>query len=781
MSRTRAALLAATFATCSLLPTLSTAQDAAGPAGAAAPASTPAAAGGTIAAVEVQGNQRIEEGTIRSYILVQPGDPFDPDRLDRSLKALYATGLFADVDLRRVGSNLVVRVAENPIVNRIAFEGNHKINDDALRPELLLRPRSVFTVKMAQADRQRILDLYARRGRFAATVEPKIVKLEQNRVDVVFEIHEGAETLISRIAVVGNKEFSEGRLKEVVGSREEAWWRFLSSADDYDPDRVNFDKELLRRFYFKHGYADFEVQNATAELAPDRSAFFLTFTVSEGERYKVGKVTLNSTLKHLDSAALQPVLDIQAGDWYDGDAVERNIQALTDAVHNRGFAFVDVKPRISRDKTKHTIDLVFDVGEGPRVYVERIDIVGNTRTEDKVIRREMQLAEGDAFNAALLRRSRQHLQDLNFFTNVQVNQQPGSAPDKVVVNTAIEEKATGELTLGGGYSSDIGALVNTGLHEHNFIGSGIDGGINAIVAQKETSVDLSVTDPYFLDRNIAAGFDLFHIDNNNQQISQYSERRSGVTIRAGYAFNEHLRQSWAYSLIQRDVYGVDSTASLYIKDLAGQSVLSQIGQTVTVDYRDSTLNPHTGWLVRAGTDFAGAGGTERFIRSKIDTVYYLPLDGLTGNADWGIAVSAGVGYLFTMGQTEKIIDNFFLGGDNLRGFLDGGAGPHAVNGGDSLGGKFIWTQSTELRFPLPLSPDLGLTGRVFVDMGGLSQDGQRSSLGPVTDSMAPRLSAGVGVSWQTPLGLINIDLGDPILKQRLDQTQIFRFGFGTRF
>jgi outer membrane protein insertion porin family len=778
LSRTQAALLAATFAVCLACPSVADAQGLPGPELMAAAVSK---AGGTIAAIRIEGNQRIEEGTVRSYMLVQPGDPFDSDRLDRSLKTLYATGLFTDVSLRRDGATLVVKVVENPIVNRLAFEGNHKLSDDVLRPELQLRARSVFTPAMAQADRQRILDLYARRGRFAASVEPKIIKLEQNRVDVVFEIREGDETLVSRIAIVGNHAFSEGRLKEVIGSREEAWWRFLSTSDSYDPDRVNFDKELLRRFYLKNGYADFEVSNATAELAPDRSAFFLTFTINEGDRYRVGKVTLNSSLRKLEPTVLQPLLDIQAGDWYDGDAVERNVQALTDAVQNRGFAFVEVRPRISRDRTKHTVDLVFDVGEGPRVYVERIDITGNTRTKDKVIRREFRLAEGDAFNAALLRRSRQRLQDLNYFNSVTVASTPGSAPDRAVVNASIDEKATGELTLGGGYSTDVGALVNVGLRERNLIGTGIDAGINTVVAQRESSIDLTVTDPYFLDRNVVTGIDIFRTDTNNQHISQYSERRVGFSVRAGYDFNEHLRQSWTYSLVDRNVYNVSDFASLYIKDLTGTSDLSQIGQTLTLDYRDSISDPHNGWVLRGGTDFAGAGGTERFIRTKVDGIYYLPLDNLTGDVDWGFAISAGAGYLFNLGHQEKIIDRFFLGGENLRGFLEGGAGPHAVDGGDSLGGRFIWTQSTELRFPLPISPDLGLTGRAFIDVGALTQATQRSNQGQVFDASGPRVGAGVGVSWKTPFGLINVDVADPVVKKKFDQTQIFRFGFGTRF
>lgn len=748
-----------------------------------APASAPAAPleGGTISDVRVEGNQRIEAATVRSYMLLQAGDAFSAERLDRSLKTLYATGLFADVNLRREGSVLVVRVTENPIVNRIVFEGNHKLTDEQLRPALTLRSRSVFTPALAQADREHILDIYAKRGRFGATVEPKIIDLDQNRVDVVFEIHEGPETYISRIVFVGNHAFGEGRLREIVGSREARWWRILATTDSYDSDRINFDKELLRRFYLSNGYADFQVTNAAAELAPDKSAFFVTFTLSEGERYRVGKVSVNTTLPRLDPATMKPFVEVASGDWYDGDAVERSVEALDLATQQRGYPFVDVKPRVSRDRAKHIVDLVFDIGEAPRVYVERIDINGNTRTKDKVVRREFRLAEGDAFNAELVRRSRQRLQDLGYFNSVAITTQPGSAPDRVVLNTGIAEKATGELTIGGGYSSDAGALANVGLRERNLVGTGIDASINAVLAQLRSELNLSVTDPYFLDRNLVAGFDLFHVQNNNQNIAQYDERRTGGSIRLGYEFTEHLRQSWTYSIVQRDIYNVQDTASIYVKDEAGNSLLSQLGTTLTLDYRDSTVDPHSGYVVRAGADYAGIGGNVHYVRTKLDGTYFVPLDRFTGTPDWGISVAAGVGNLFSLGYQQKIIDNFFLGGDNLRGFESGGAGPHAEVGGDSLGGSFIWTQSTELHFPLPISPDIGLTGRAFVDIGNLTGVTTIPGAGPITNFSTPRIGAGVGVSWKTPFGLINIDIADPVLKQKYDQTQLFRFGFGTRF
>ena len=752
-----------------------------------AAAPVPVRTGGTIQTIKVEGNERIETGTILSYILVQPGDPFDADRLDRSLKTLYATGLFQDVRLNRAGDTLVVRLVENPLVNRVAFEGNHKLTDDQLRPSMQLKPRAVFTPALAEADRQRILDLYAKRGYYDARVDPQIIRLDQNRVDVVFEVNDGPSTLIAKIAFVGNHAYSESRLSEVVTSREERWWRFLSTSDQYDPERLNFDKELLRRYYLKNGYVDFEIRDAKSELSPDRTGFFLTFTLNEGERYRIGKVTINSQLRNLNGDELRGDLQFDEGDWYDGDAVGRSADAMEVDVHTRGYAFVDVKPRILRDRDKHTVDIAFDVGEGPRVYVERMDIVGNTRTKDKVIRRELRIAEGDAFSAEAVRRSKQRLQDVNYFNSVDIATSPGSAPDRAIITTTVDEKATGELTLGGGYSTDAGALLDVGLSERNLVGTGISAGINGVLAQKRSSVTLSVTDPYFLDRNLVVGGDAFLIQSNNLGTQPYDEKRVGFDLRAGYDFNEYLRQVWSYSLIGRNVYNIQPGASPFITQLAGYTLLSQVSQALTLDHRDSKIDPHSGYLVSFGTDFAGLGGDVNFVRNNINSQYFLPLDRFTGNSDWGISFTGSVGYMNNLGKQEQIIDRFFLGGDNLRGFQIGGAGPHDPVTGDPLGGRFIWTQSTELRYPLPISADIGLSGRAFVDVGGLTQASFitaplcAGSPCQVFSTSAPRVGAGVGISWHTQFGLLNVDLAPFVLKQVHDQTQIFRFGFGTRF
>jgi outer membrane protein insertion porin family len=753
------------------------------------PAAAPAT-GGVIQAIRVEGNKRIETGTILSYMLVRPGDPFTPSRLDQSLKTLYATGLFQTVTLTRVGDALVVKVAEYPLVNRVYFRGNHAIDDGDLAKVAQLRARAVFTRAAAQLDRKRILDAFAEKGYYDATVEPEIIRLPENRVNVVFEINQGPSTLVSRITFAGNHAYGEGRLSEVIDSREERWWAFLSSADQYSPQRLDLDKELLRRFYLKHGYADFRIVSATAELSPDRKAFFLTFVVHEGVRYRVGKIDIHSHLKGITPATLADELQLAKGDWFDGNAVQRSADKMEQYVRNHGFAFVQVTPRFVRNPKARTVALSFDASQGPRVYVERIDIVGNTRTEDSVIRRQFHLAEGDPFNAASIRHTQQRLKDLDYFQQVNIGVAPGSAPDKAILTARVTEKATGQLSLGGGYSTDVGALLNAGIKESNFLGTGISAGINGILAQQQSSIDLSVNDPYFQNRNLLVGGDIFLLQYSNLGTAPYNEKRVGFSVHAGYNFTSHLQQVWNYQLVGRTVSNIVAGSSPFIFDEAGYTLLSQVGQVLSLDYRDSTIDPHRGFIVALSTDFAGLGGNARYVRTRLNGAYYIPLDRLTGNDQWDIALRAGVGKLFPLGRQEQIIDRFFLGGDNLRGFQTGGAGPNDATTGDNLGGRFIWTESTQLNFPLPVSPDLGLSGHVFADVGALTQGSFESNrcpsqpsgaCPPINESAAPRLGAGFGISWRSSFGLINIDFTPFVIKQPGDQTQVFRFGFGTRF
>lgn len=767
-------------------PVMASAQQVAPRPQAAEPSYTGPVPSGRVGGIDIRGNQRIEADTIRSYMVIQPGDTFDADRLDRSLKALFATGLFRDVELRPEGNRIVVTVVENPLVNRVLFDGNRRISRDVLSREVQLRERSVFTPQAAAADTQRILELYARRGRFGARVEPRTIEQDQNRVDVVFEIQEGDAAYVARINFVGNTAFSDSRLRDVIATREARWYRPFSATDTYDPERLAFDRELLRRYYLRRGYADVQITNATAELSPDRTGFFITYTIDEGPRYRVGRVEVQTQLRGLDPAVVRRRIPIRDGEWYDGDAVERAQQELDDQLSLEGFPFIDVQPRVERNREERTVTLIFQLNEGPRAFIERIDIGGNTRTQDRVIRREFRVAEGDPLNVTQVRRSRDRLRSLGYFSDVQVTTSPGSAPDRVVLNTQVTERATGEFSIGGGYATDAGFLADFGIRERNFLGTGIDARFNTTLAQRRSQVDISVTDPQFLDRNLAAGVDIFLLQRNLLNISSYQERRAGFSLRAGYEFNEYVRQTWSYSLVQREIYDVQPFASLFVREQEGTTLLSQVSQTIAYDRRDSRLDPTSGYVVRVGTDLAGLGGDVSYFRARVDAVGYIPLERYFGNREWVLVISAGGGAMFPWGgvsQQDRIVDRFFLGGDNLRGFALGGAGPRDISTGDSLGGRYIWTQSTELRYPLPLPTELGLIGRAFVDFGALwglpASYSQQSPF--VRDDSTPRGSAGIGISWRSPFGLINIDFAQAFMKQSYDVTQVFRLGFGTRF
>ena len=498
--------------------------------------------GGIVRDIVVEGTQRIEPDTVRSYMLVQEGDLYDPERVDRSLKTLFATGLFADVTLRRQGDRLIVTVVENPVINRIAFEGNKRLKDEDLGAEVVLKPRIIYTRTKVQSDVNRILTLYRRSGRFAATVEPKVVQLPQNRIDLIFEISEGDLTAVERIRFVGNKEFDDSRLREIIRTKETRWYRRFTSDDTYDPDRLNLDRDLLRRFYSKNGFADIRVVSAVAELTPDREDFFITFTLDEGARYRIGAIGVEARLRDLDPQTLRQNLELEEGEWYNEDDKEDAADDLAAAVGDKGYAFVDVRPRISRNRADKTIDITFEIGEGPRVFVERIDITGNVRTLDKVVRREFRLVEEDAFSSTKLRRSNQRIQNLGFFEKVAMEQVPGSAPDKTVLNVDVQEKSTGALSFGIGFSSTNGALLDFGVRERNLLGRGQDLNLKAILAQRKSQVDLSFTEPYFLDREVYAGFDVFSTKADLQDTSSHDLTTLGTALRAGYPVTENLRQ-----------------------------------------------------------------------------------------------------------------------------------------------------------------------------------------------------------------------------------------------
>ena len=727
-----------------------------------------------IAAIAVEGAARVEAETVRSYLLVREGDSFDPLRIDRSLKSLFSTGLFADVSLRREGNTLVVVVSENPVINRIAFEGNNRLKDEELAAEISLKPRVIYTRSKVQNDVNRIQTLYQKSGRFAVSVEPKIIQLPQNRVDLVYEVDEGAQTEVQNIRFVGNRIFDDADLQEVVRTRETRWYRFLSQDDTYDPDRITFDRELLRRFYLKNGYADFKVLSAIAELTPDRNQFFITFTVEEGRRYKFGDINLKAELRDLKAEDVADKLQIDSGDWYDATAVDDTVAALTEAAGNLGYAFVNVRPNVERNVDTGDIGITFEIEEGPRVFIERINVTGNVRTLDEVVRREFRVVEGDAFNAAKLRQSLTRVENLDFFQSVDMKQVAGSAPDKAVVNIDVQEKSTGSLSIGAGYSTSSGALAEFGVRERNLLGRGQDLSLNLRVSERQSQIDLSFTEPHFMNRDVSAGFDLFSTETDNQTTSSYNTKTNGFGLRFGYPITSHLTQGWRYSLKASQISGVPDDASIYIKNQAGDKTLSEVGHSLAYDRRNSKVTPSEGYVVRMSNDLAGLGGDTSYLRNKVVGAHYYKIsDG------WVTTTRGSAGMIAGIGEDVGLLDRFFVGGDNLRGFATGGIGPRDTSTDDSLGGELMFTGGVELSVPLGLPKELGISGKMFTDFGSLMTVNPSGT--NVVDNGSLRSAAGVGITWVSPVGPISLDFSQPITKESYDKTETMRVNFGTKF
>ncbi|MEL7487863.1 MAG: outer membrane protein assembly factor BamA [Pseudomonadota bacterium] len=613
--------------------------------------------------IAVRGNQRIEGETIASYLVVAPGDRADPQLLDLGLKTLFNTGLFSDVSLAmQPGDILLIEVKENPIVNRVILDGNKRVKEDKITEEIQLAARSVFTKSKVQADVQRIIEVYRSTGRFAATVTPKVKILEQNRVDVIYEIDEGPKTGVAKVNFVGNEIYTDAELRGVLLTKESRWWRFFSSNANYDPDRLEFERELLRQHYGRNGYADFQVVNAVAELTPDRKDFFITFTVDEGEKYTIGDVKVKTTLAKLDDTVLERFVPIRAGQTFDGEKIEKAVESITFATGATGYAFVDVAPRIQRNQESRTIDLTFEVNEGPRVYVERINIKGNTRTLDKVIRREVRIAEGDPFNRVLVDRSRARIRSLGYFGEVEIEEKPGSAPDRTELDVSVEERSTGSFSVGVGVSSTENFIVDFSIQESNLLGRGQFARFRVQASSRTRSVDIRFTQPYFLDRNLAAGFSLFNQRTNFLE-SGFVRDRIGFGLNAGFQISEFGRGSLQYLFTRDDVEvvednffnqitpfvppGVDPLDLLVpgadpsnfalspdgtqitgfrcdfiaqtfspICEQRGTFVTSLIGYSVSFDKRDDPIDPKRGWRANLSQSLAGVGGDVNYWRTR---------------------------------------------------------------------------------------------------------------------------------------------------------------------
>ncbi|RWL81317.1 MAG: outer membrane protein assembly factor BamA [Mesorhizobium sp.] len=757
-------------------------------------AATSVAEAAVISRVEVSGNQRVDAETIRNYISIKPGKPFSSSDIDDAVKALFGTGLFSDVQINQVGSSLVVKVSEYKVVNQVLFQGNKKLKDNALQAAIQLKPRATFSQQALDADVEAVKAAYKRIGRDDAAVTTQIMDLGDNRVNVVFNINEGGRTQIAAINFVGNHAYSSRRLSDVINTKRSSWLSFVLRDDVYDEDKLRADQELLRRFYYNHGYADFQVVSAVGELDDATNKYTVTITVQEGDRYTFGDVSVESTIPEVDSKALESAVETHKGDVYNAKDVEDSIVALTEKVAGSGYAFAQVTPRGDRNFENHTISVVYTIDQGTKAYIERIEIRGNDRTRDYVIRREFDVSEGDAFNQVLIQRAKKRLEGLDYFQSVDISTVPGSAPDQVVLVVTVVEKSTGEFSVGAGYSTGgdtPGPSLEGSITERNFLGRGQYIKLSAGGGKHSRDFALSFTEPYFLGRRIAAGFDIYK---STREYDHYDTDTTGATIRFGLPITDSISTQLAYNISQEKYSFADNCTTNGIYDPLKCNISQAIQQGVAespwlkssvslglvYNTIDDMKNPHEGLYVTGTTEFAGLGGDAKWVKVTGRASVYQTL---SEQLDLVGLVSGGAGYIAGYGNGDLRIFDLFQSNDRMiRGFEYGGIGPVANDtSGDHLGGTTYFNASAEAQFPLPVIPEsFGLRGAVFADAATLYGN---NLVGVNADSagMKLRASVGVGLMWASPFGPIRIDYAIPVKKESTDNVQEFNFGIATRF
>jgi outer membrane protein insertion porin family len=751
--------------------------------------------------IVVQGNKRVDASTVSSNLTIKVGKPYGAGEIDASIKKLYGTGLFSDVTISRSGSALVVVVVESPVVNRVLFEGNKKIKNNILVALIDTKPRGILTDAKLQSDVQRISSYYASQGRSTATVEPRVTQLEGNRVDVTFVISDGKRVGIKTIKFVGNHAFSSSRLRGIMQTRSTNIMSWLSKSDVYDEGKLARDQDSLRKFYMAHGYADFRILSAESTFDDAKGKYYVTVTVEEGERYRFGDVSIDSSIPGVDGASLMGVVRTRSGKIFDASLVEKTVEDLTTELSRRGYPFAQVRPRGDRDYTNHIITVTYIIDEGARVYIERIDIRGNTKTRDYVIRREFDIAEGDAYNRVLLDKAERRLRNTQYFQSVSITTEPGSVSDRIVVVVSVVDQSTGSFSVGGGYSTENGLIAELSLEEKNFLGRGQTLRLSVGRGTETNSYSISFTDPYFLGRRMSFGIDAFSTESSASTLRPYDTQSIGGGLRLGLPITDDLTVQANYRIVQQTLsnnrgcdLNDDGTTNLldptdfdnrclYFPE--GSRLTSSLGYQVLYSTIDNYTDPRSGVFVKFNQDFAGVGGDAHYVRSALDARYYQPL---TSKADIVGFVRVQGGNVTGLGQNVSVIDNFFKGGETIRGFESYGIGARDISAtaaeGTSLGGKNFLAATAEVQFPIPFFPtDFALRGAVFADAGTLFGVDIPVGVNPadVADGAAIRSSVGASLLWASPFGLLRADFAYPITKASYDQTQFFRFGIGNQF
>ena len=723
--------------------------------------------------IVIKGNQRIETSTILSYLNIKKNKEISEENLNAIFKDLFATELFSDISFDFKNNSLFIKVVENPIINRIALEGNKRIDDDDILSEIFLKPRDIFTLNKIKNSLQTILGIYRANGRYAAIIEPKVIFLEQNRVDLIFEIEEGPLSKIKFINFLGNSFFSDRELSSEILTKVHRWWKVLSSGGRFDPDLLNFDELNLKKFYSNQGFVDANIEASQAELSHEKDLFFITINVNEGDRYKFGNIIAEVKINNLDKKLIINAIKFKKGSWFSAKKLDDAVVEITENIMKDGIPFIKVTPKLIRNEDK-SIDVTFLIEPSDKKYIDKIIISGNTRTLDKVIRRRLRVAEGDSYNRVLLKRSRILVNNLGHFSKVEFNEIDNpSSINKVDLNIEVEETSTGEFSLGGGYSSANGAQATIGLSENNFFGKGQKLKFFLLTSERQNSIDFSFTEPFFLNRDLSLNTDIFKTIRQFPE-SNYDNETDGVGLGIGYANGEYGRQSLNYSLENRNIIAYDGASSSIVSE-SGKTILSLFTLGNRIDKSNSRIDPTEGWFFSNSLGLAGIGGDKKYIKISGTLASYA----LLFDEKVTLSLVGKTGYVVGLGQDIEITDRFILGDNTFVGFQNAGIGPRDKSDDSALGGNFYYTFTPEMKFGLGLPKELGIKGRAFITAGSLTSID--TSATNYYDDNSIRVTTGAGVLWQSPFGPIRLDYSFAILKESYDKTETFSFNVGTLF
>lgn len=737
--------------------------------------------------INIQGNKRVELSTVESYLGFKIGDEYTLPKQNEAIKSLYSTSLFEKITIKFVNGNLMVEVQETPFVSKIEFRGNSKMKSAMLSKELLSQSGESLSKAKVQSDIEKIKEIYKRSGRFSVRVDAKVESQTTDRVKIIFDISEGPKTGVRRIYFSGNENYRDNELRSIILTKESRWFRFLETSDTYDPDRIEYDKELLKDFYQSVGFADFHVISATAELAPTKEYFTISYSVEEGEKYNFGEIAIDNKLANVDPTLFEKFITVKTGQTFNMRALDKIAEKIAGELASLGYPQVNVYPDAIPDNKEKLVAIKFVIDKADKIFINQINIEGNLKTEDKVIRREFKIAEGDIFNRSYIEKGEQNLRNLDYFEKISTKIAPTDKKDKYNINIDVQEKSTSSIGFDVGYNTAGGAFGRVSFLERNLVGSGklVNAGVQ--MSKKNTNYYAGLTEPHFLDKDLSLGGNVFknHSGKSSgwgQTEQNYTLNSVGFTTSLGYDLREDLSHDIEHTIKRDELRGPSASSSRFMIEQMGKFTTSEIGHSLTYDRTDSRIVPKNGYLISGTQKYAGVGGNNKYLKHELDTKYFKSF--INNKLTLKLAGTAG-DIRGVSGKAVRISDRYNLGDYSLRGFAGGGVGPRDKRTEEGLGGQQYYSFSTELNFPIGLPEEFNVTGALFSDIGSVwgVKLGSKSNYSKEEfyNDKSLRASVGFGFLWITRFAPIRVDWGFPVKKKKYDDTQRFHIKFSTHF